>query len=138
MWEDMRISFLELNPDAGDAGKLTWRSLLLRDDSRHKNAVSELDVIAVFTDTFTSVRIAGEDPYDNRYHKPLGIQVRSSALSWSIEYLEDIVLYNNVVTNIGNRPIADMFIGYYSWGEYPVYTHDAGVDSYAGRLQKYY
>lgn len=132
MWEDMRISFLELNPDAGDAGKLTWRSLLLRDDSRHKNAVSELDVIAVFTDTFTSVRIAGEDPYDNRYHKPLGIQVRSSALSWSIEYLEDIVLYNNVVTNIGNRPIADMFIGYYSWGEYPVYTHDAGVDSYAG------
>jgi hypothetical protein len=77
------------------------------------NAISEQDLIAVYTDTLVSGAYTGQDPFDQRDHRPLGIQVSQRSYAWSYEYAQDFVLIDFVLTNIGTRKISQAYMGIY-------------------------
>jgi hypothetical protein len=75
------------------------------------DAISEQDIIAVYTDT--SADLPDIDSWDSRKHHPLNVQVTQKSYSWSYEYAEDFVLIDFVVKNIGIKKIKDMYMGLY-------------------------
>jgi len=101
----------ELWPDVGDAGNIISRSNLRSRTNYSDSAVSEQDFICYFTDTFP--RLSGQDQYDNRQHIPIYVSVLQSSYAWSYEYAEDFILFDYKITNIGQFPIRNMYMGMY-------------------------
>ena len=79
------------------------------------DAVSEQDIIAVYTDTSADIPLSPQQmiPWDNRKHFPLNIQITQKSYSWSYEYAEDFVLIDFTIKNIGVKKIKDMYVGLY-------------------------
>jgi hypothetical protein len=75
------------------------------------DAISEQDIIAVYSDT--SADLPARDSWDNRKHFPLNIQITQKSYSWSYEYAEDFVLIDFSIKNTGVKKIKDMFMGLY-------------------------
>jgi hypothetical protein len=75
------------------------------------DAISEQDIIAVYSDTW--VDFPAQDSWDNRKHFPLNVQITQKSYSWSYEYAEDFVLIDFTIKNIGFKKIKDMYIGLY-------------------------
>ncbi len=93
-----------------------------------EDAVSELDYVAVYADTFVrGVPNLSFDFLDNRLHKPIGLEVTQSSYSWSYAHTNDFVLIEYKVRNITDRQLDNVFLGVY-WdidvhtGERPVGT----------------
>jgi hypothetical protein len=105
----------EFWPDAGEAGEIRERSTRLNTSCYTPVAVSEQDIIAAYTDTSAEIPLSPEqrDPFDNRKHFPLGLQIIQQSYSWSYEYAEDFVLIDLFVKNIGVKKIKDMYMGLY-------------------------
>jgi hypothetical protein len=103
----------EFFPDADDNGAFIARSNLKTKPEYDERAISEQDLICSFTDTFADAGLTGEDPYDNRPHIPLNLAIRQSSHSWSYEYAEDFVIFDYSITNIGQYPIRDLYLGVY-------------------------
>jgi hypothetical protein len=103
----------ELFPDAGDRGAFITRSNLRSNPNYSPDAISEQDYICTYTDTFTEVSLTGEDPIDNRPHIPLNVSIRQSTYAWSYDYAEDFVLFDYRITNIGDYPLQDVYLGIY-------------------------
>ncbi len=108
-WFSMREFF----PDAGDKGAFVSRSNLRSRPDYDKDAISEQDFICTYTDTFTDPGLTGEDPFDNRPHVPLNLSIRQSSYAWSYQYAEDFVLFDYQITNIGDFPLRDVYLGVY-------------------------
>jgi hypothetical protein len=81
------------------------------------DAVSEQDIIAVYTDTSASIPLSPWKPemtdWDGRKHHPLNIQVTQKSYSWSYEYAQDFVLIDFTIKNIGVKKIKSMYMGLY-------------------------
>ena len=105
----------EMWPDGGDAGAIKERSTRPSVSCYSPDAVSEQDIIAVYSDTSADIPLSDQqkDPWDNRKHFPLGLQITQKSYSWSYEYAEDFVLIDFFVKNIGVRKIKDMYMGLY-------------------------
>jgi hypothetical protein len=105
----------EMWPTSGDEGAIVERSTRQNTSCYSPDAVSEQDIIAVFTDTSADIPLSPQprDPFDNRKHFPLGIQVTQKCYCWSYEYAEDFVLIDLVTKNIGVKRIKDMYVGLY-------------------------
>ena len=105
----------EMWPEAGEAGAIRERSTRPNTSCNSPEAVSEQDIIAVYTDTSADIPLSPtqEDPWDNRKHFPLGLQVTQKSYSWSYEYAEDFVLIDLCMKNIGIKKIRDMYLGLY-------------------------
>ncbi|NIO09854.1 MAG: hypothetical protein GTO40_18355, partial [Deltaproteobacteria bacterium] len=73
------------------------------------------DIISTYTDTSEDIPLSPEqrDPFDNRKHFPLGLQITQQSYSWSYEYAQDFVLIDLFVKNIGVKKIRDMYMGLY-------------------------
>ncbi|TET46294.1 T9SS type A sorting domain-containing protein [candidate division TA06 bacterium] len=69
-------------------------------------AVSEQDLIAIYTDT------VGE-PYNHPDHTPLGIRVTQESYAWSHTQGEDFIYINFWIENIGTQFLADAYFGLY-------------------------
>ncbi len=78
-----------------------------------KNAVSEQDYIAVYTDTFLRAGYGSWDPIDNRGHKPLGIEVTQSSYAWSYGHTDDFIIWTYRIRNIGRQAIRSAYFGLY-------------------------
>jgi len=74
-------------------------------------AISEQDIIAVYSDT-TTVGIT-PDPKDTRSHRPIGIQIEQRSYSWSYDYAEDFALIDFTIKNIGKKDVKGIWIGLY-------------------------
>ncbi|MDH4222660.1 MAG: hypothetical protein OEV55_03865, partial [candidate division Zixibacteria bacterium] len=74
-------------------------------------AVSEQDIIAIYSDTATIG--VNQDDYDRRPHKPIGIQVEQRSYSWSYDYAEDFALIDFTVRNIGTKDVRNIWLGFY-------------------------
>jgi len=74
-------------------------------------AISEQDIIAVYSDTAT-VGINPDD-YDRRPHKPIGIQIEQKSYSWSYDYAEDFALIDFTIRNIGQKNVKNIWMGLY-------------------------
>jgi hypothetical protein len=106
----------ELFPD-GPAPKGAIEEKTTRPGSKcySRDAISEQDIITVYTDTSADVPLSPQqrDSWDNRKHFPLNVQVTQKSYSWSYEYAEDFVLIDFTIKNIGFRKIRDMYLGLY-------------------------
>lgn len=103
---------VEFWPDAGDKGGMIRRSSQPFSLDYSPDAVSEEDIIAVYTDTFTNVSLTGIDPVDNRPHKPLNVEVTQRTYAWSYPYADDFILFDFSIRNIGRFPLKQMYIGF--------------------------
>jgi hypothetical protein len=86
-----------------------------------EEAVSEQDLVAIFTDTISSPFLTENDRYDGRPHLPLGIEVTQRTYAWSMMHVDDFVIFNMELRNIGQEDLHDMYFGInvlggvYSW-----------------------
>ncbi|MGC9365854.1 MAG: hypothetical protein ACP5FK_02295 [bacterium] len=76
-------------------------------------AVSELDFLAVYTDTYTDPTIPEMGPW----HRPLGIEVRQNSYAWSYSYAEDFIIIDFWVKNIGRKNLKEVYMGLYMDGD---------------------
>jgi len=78
-------------------------------------AISEQDIIAFYSDTSADIPLSGRqrDPFDERKHFPLNLQITQKSYSWSYEYAEDFVLIDFTIKNIGFKKIKEMYMGLY-------------------------
>ncbi|NIM97453.1 MAG: hypothetical protein GTO24_05030 [candidate division Zixibacteria bacterium] len=107
----------EMWSDAGEIGAIKEASIRPNSPCYSPDAVSEQDIIAVYTDTSADIPLSPWKPeevdFDNRKHFPLGLQITQKSYSWSYEYAEDFVLIDFFIKNIGVRRIQDMYMGLY-------------------------
>jgi len=91
----------------------------------YNEAVSELDYIGVYADTFTSgVSNLPYDAVDQRLHRPLGLEVNQRSFSWSYPHTDDFIIIEYNIKNIGGNYIKDVFVGVY----WDVDIHSGGID----------
>jgi hypothetical protein len=105
----------EMYPDKAPEGAIVERSTRPNAPCYSPDAVSEQDIIAVYTDTCPKPPLCPwcPDPFDQRDHFPLNIQVTQKSYSWSYEYAQDFVLIDFTIKNIGFKKIRDMYVGLY-------------------------
>ena len=104
---------MELWPDPEPRGRITYRSLLTGD----KEAISEQDYVAMYTDTVTRLQYVTGDPIDGRPHMPLNIEVTQRSYAWSYAYAEDFVLFDYSIKNIGRQKLNQVYMGFYVDGD---------------------
>jgi hypothetical protein len=121
---------IEFWPDEGDRGKIIRRSMQPFSLYHSIDAVSEEDIIAVYTDTFTDPSLVRIDPWDNRPHQPLNVEVTQSSYAWSYPYAEDFVLFDFKVRNLGRFPLQKIYMGFMVDADIYHSTKGFGFDSY--------
>ncbi len=90
------------------------RSIIDPTKPEYELAVSEQDIIALYTDTFTTgVPGLGQDAIDNRSHRPLGIEISQRSYAWSYSYAEDFVLFDYTIRNNSNERLNNIYMGLY-------------------------
>jgi len=107
----------EFWPESGEEGEILEFSTRSNASCYSPEAVSEQDIMAVYTDTSEDIPLSPADPakddFDKRKHFPLGLQITQKSYSWSYEYAEDFVLIDLWVKNIGVKRIEDVYMGLY-------------------------
>jgi len=107
----------EMWPDAGEAGAIKERSIRPTAPCYSPEAISEQDIIAVYTDTSADIPLSPWKPeewdWDERKHFPLGLQITQQSYSWSYEYAEDFVLIDFFIKNIEVRKLEKVYMGLY-------------------------
>lgn len=112
------------------------RSIRPSDLYYHPDAKSDLDYIAVYSDTLVHPTWSGFDPTDARGHIPIYIQVTQTSYSWSVEYAQDFVLLDFNIENLGQRSISNLYLGIYSDGDVGHIIHD--IDRYTDDICGFY
>jgi len=107
------------SPDCG----LVKMSNRPTDPNYDDSAKSDLDFIAVYTDTLTDGQWIGMD-WEERAHVPLNLKITQRSYSWSADYAQDFVLIDYNIENIGSFDLEDAYLGIY-------------VDAEAGHLSRY-
>ncbi|MEE9441507.1 MAG: hypothetical protein V3V99_02420 [candidate division Zixibacteria bacterium] len=98
-------------------GYMTKRSHIKIEPYYSEDAVSDLDIICTYTDTLSNAMPSSMRPvdkYDNRYHIPLNISITQSAFVWGYNYADDFIIFDYEMTNVGDEPIRDVYIGFYA------------------------
>ncbi len=77
------------------------------------DAISEQDIICIYTDTVTNPSYVSQDTKDGRPHRPLGIEVTQRSFAWSYAYAEDFILFDYAIKNIGRKDLNKVYMGIY-------------------------
>ncbi|MCI0596545.1 MAG: hypothetical protein L0Z48_08385, partial [candidate division Zixibacteria bacterium] len=108
------VGIRELFPDDGTKGSIIRRSARSSSPFYSPDAVSDLDLIAVYYDTLKDPRLASNpDPETLEPHKSLGVKIEQRSYSWSAEWGQDWVLLDYGITNLGNEPIRKAYFGFF-------------------------
>ncbi|MDF1546159.1 MAG: hypothetical protein P1R58_13790, partial [bacterium] len=105
----------EMHPDAPPLGDLQHRSLIDPTSPEFEGAISEDDILAVYTDTLTDG--VPLDEQDNTPHRPLYIKIEESSYAWSYDYAKDFVLFDYQITNFGFEELTEVYMGIYVDGD---------------------
>jgi hypothetical protein len=106
------VNIREIFPDAGAKGSFARRSARKDSPFYSPDAVSDLDLIAVYYDTLRDPRlVTNPDPIDGKPHKPMGLKIEQRSYSWGALWGQDWVLLDYTVTNLGKEPIKKAHIG---------------------------
>jgi len=113
-------------------GEIKYRSSIHPDSPGYKDAVSEQDFIAVYTDTALQYALGGlkQDYFRAGGHKPLPVEVTQKSYAWSERYADDFVLFDFRIKNIGARPLHEVYVGFFIDGA--VYYGPPGGDPVPG------
>ncbi len=118
----------EFHPDEGVQGEMVYRSTLDPDDVvAYYGAVSEQDYVSVYFDTCVGPNCPGSlDPdfLDGRTHRPLNVKVTQNSYAWSAPQLEDLVLFDYTIENVGFERLENVYFGIYVDGD----VHQRGRD----------
>ena len=79
-------------------------------DEEHQ-ALSQQDISFTYYDTLADPSLVGANPYDNRPHRPLNLRIRHKSYAWSFDNIDDFVLFDLTVENVGLKRITKMYIG---------------------------
>ena len=82
------------------------------DPNYDPTAISNQDMVAVYTDTLSDPIYTGWD-YFGREHTPLDIRVRQTSYCWSLPIAEDFIIIHYDIENIGESMLEDVFLGVY-------------------------
>ena len=115
MWPDPITGY-------ADQGLVIRRSISNGDSG----AVSEQDVVCLYTDTLTSPSLVTIDPRDGRPHMPLNIEVVQRSYAWSYSYAADFVLFDYAIKNIGRKKLNQVYMGLYVDGDVQTMGSAAG------------
>lgn len=75
---------------------------------------------AVLTDT---VVLFSQDDFENRPHKPLGIEVTQYTYAWNSKFAQNFIIIELFIKNIGANPISDFTVG--AFCDYDIFNLDA-------------
>jgi len=109
----------EFWPLPGELGKFQYASIDRNSPNYNEKikAFSEQDIITEYYDTVTNPGLVPSDYYDQSPHKPLYIKVDQRSMAWSYSYSEDFILFDYKVTNIGDKPLKNVYMGVYVDGD---------------------
>ncbi|UCD64641.1 MAG: hypothetical protein JSW34_04180 [Candidatus Zixiibacteriota bacterium] len=111
---DFEVFGYELVPVMDGRGAVTGRSVLDPSVPGYEDAVSELDLVSTCTDTWWSNDSYWPDYFYGWPPKPLYIEITQSIYGWSSATVEDVVLGDLAVKNVGQQTIEKLFFGLYS------------------------
>jgi hypothetical protein len=77
-------------------------------------AISEQDLIGVYTDTMTTADYSDVSPNHTR---PIGIEVTQSSYAFSYSYAEDFIIFDYKISNIGKKSLKNVYMGLYLDGD---------------------
>jgi len=96
-------------------------------------AVSELDFIAIYVDTYTD---QAQCPNLGTFHKPMGLEVTQKSYAWSYSYAEDFIIIDFWIKNMGRKTLREVYIGLYMDGDCgptgALYQNDKSQDDVCG------
>jgi hypothetical protein len=104
----------EFHPDNFPYGDIIYRSTVDPKASERESAVSEQDYIAVYRDTCRNCSGVGFDAIDGHAHRPLNLEVTQSSYAWSLPPVEDFVIIDYSVKNIGSQRLSEVYLGLYA------------------------
>ncbi len=93
-------------------GEIAQQSLA--GEYRGWGARSDQDFVSVFTDTVTrGVPVYKENEYLTRpVHRPLGLEITQTSMQWSNPLVDDFVITEFRVKNIGLRDLSNVYVGF--------------------------
>lgn len=95
---------------------LTEKSTLFDSPFFTPDAISHQDFTSTFTDTAISVFTGGGNIEIIDHLNPLGVSVDFTALNWNFNFANFFVILNFDVTNVSDRAIDSLFLGYWLEG----------------------
>lgn len=136
-WDGWQYIY-EMWPCAAPECGLDKRSTRPADPAYSDSAVSDLDYIAVYTDTLTSTNWVDAD-WDGMRHNPLNIKIEQNSYSWSVDYTEDFILIDYQITNIGLKKLQNVYLGLQVDGDvsHKVRARGAWTDDICGFRETY-
>jgi len=135
----------EMAPGVGPEHAIKEKSRRLRVECYSPDAVSEQDVIALFSDT-ADAPLSQQDvatDWDGRPHHPLGVEVTQIGYSWSLPEYDDFIILAYQVRNIGSYNLSEIYLGFYMdtdichISENPYAPEEGAQDDITGFLKNY-
>jgi hypothetical protein len=102
---DTFVSYAEFLPDQPPDNVFQYQSLNLESPIYSVEAHSEFDIICSYNDSISDPTEVGSG------HHPLNIRVRQRSMAWSASNLDDFILVDLEVMNIGTKRIDDGYVG---------------------------
>ncbi|HWR83075.1 MAG TPA: hypothetical protein VN285_07220 [Candidatus Deferrimicrobium sp.] len=123
----------EFWPDEKEFAVIKKRSIIDPNKPEYQDAISEEDFVFVYADTNTA---PASGDYFGRDHVPLNIEVTDRSYAWSYAYAEDFILFDYEIRNIGQRPLEDVYMGFYVDADVHAIGRDQGwTDDICGFLE---
>lgn len=123
----------EFWPDRFPTGKIAMKSCQISSDYYSGDAKSEQDFVATYFDTLTAPSYVMQDMIEGRPHEPLNLEVTQNSYAWSADYVDDFIIMEYRLKNIGPGPLEQCYFGIYLE---PMITGDAALaDDLTGFLE---
>jgi hypothetical protein len=105
----------ELWPEADWAGAINEASVRPNVPCYSPDAISEQDIMAVYTDTSADIPLSPDDrdEWDNRRHFPLDVRITQRSYSWDEEGLDKFIIVEYGIENIGSYLLTELYVGFY-------------------------
>lgn len=94
----------------------TMRFYSIADDVYPNPARSEQDIVSVYYDTVFHPNYTSLDPVDLREHRPLGLKIEQASYAWSFPFVDDFILFDYRITNVGTLLLSQLYLGIASGG----------------------
>lgn len=90
-------------------GSIEVRSLAPASPYYSSEAVSDLDLLSTYDDL-----VPRSTPGSTEPHRPMGVSVRQHVYQWASDGLESMVFVRLIVSNAGDAPLSDVWVGLYT------------------------
>lgn len=135
----------EIAPGEGPEHAIKEKSRRLGVECYNSDAVSEQDIIAVFSDTADAPLSQWDitTDWDGRAHHPLGVEIAQIGYSWSLTEYDDFIVLYYVIKNIGTYDLSEIYLGFHMdtdikhYSENPYSPEEGAQDDLTGFLKDY-